>query len=57
MTDVGYDFILSKITGRLIESPDHYNVDMLSAWLSGYAQCQHDIIEVIEEMRRGDERH
>lgn len=56
MTDIGYDFILSKLTSRLVDCPNQYNVDMLSAWLSGYAQCQHDVIEIIEQMRKGDDR-
>ena len=57
MTDIGYDFVIEKIVNRLITIPnDDYTINMLSAWLSGYAQCQHDVIEIIEEMRKGDDR-
>ena len=56
MTNTGYDFLIEKLTARLVETPTDYNIDMLSAWLSGYAQCQHDVLDIIEELKRGNTR-
>lgn len=58
MTDMGCDNIIEKLVNRVVKMPDddEYTLDMLSAWLSGYAQCQHDVLDLIEEMREGERR-
>ena len=57
MTDQGYDFVIEKIVNRMITMPyDNYNLDLLSAWLSGYAKCQHDIIDIIDGLKKGSQQ-
>lgn len=54
MTDIGYENIIEKLVNRVVTMPDDdYNLEMLSAWLSGYAQCQHDVLEIIEDLKKG----
>ena len=49
-----YDDIIKKLTHRLVEVPKDFDfTSMASAWLSGYAQCQHDVLEIIEDMQKG----
>ena len=54
MTDTGYENIIEKLVNRVVTMPDDdYNLEMLSAWLSGYAACQHDVLEIIEDLKKG----
>lgn len=54
MTDTGYENIIEKLVNRVVTMPDDdYNLEMLSAWLPGYAQCQHDVLEIIEDLKKG----
>lgn len=54
MTDTGYKNIIEKLEKRVVTMPDDdYNLETLSAWLSGYAACQHDVLEIIEDMQKG----
>ena len=51
LTKMGYDDLMSRVVNRTIQPPDGMTVDKLHAWLSGYAKCQHDILEIICELK------
>ena len=54
MTD--YEFVKKVITERTIDPPKCFNVDELSAWLSGYAKCQIDILTLIGQIQEQDKQ-
>ena len=50
-----YKKLRDEITRRVVTIPDgDHTVESLSAWLSGYAQCQHEILDLIQELEEGD---
>lgn len=55
--DMVYDDIIKRLTHRVVEVPKDFDfASMASAWLSGYAQCQHDVLEVIDNMKRDTQK-
>jgi len=51
LTKVGYDNIIDRIVNRKVEPPKDMNCITLYAWLTGYTDCQQDIINIIKELR------
>ena len=50
MTKTGYEYIVQCIKGRIVEPPIGYSCKDLGYWLSGYAKCQQDIIDILKNM-------
>lgn len=53
MTDIGYTQIIDKIKNRNVDVPTDKNVTELMGWMTGYATCQNDIIDILMELRKG----
>ena len=53
MTDIGYKWIKDSIINRTIEPPKAMTTHEMCAWLSGYAKCQNDILELIDKLSKG----
>lgn len=51
LTKMGYDDLISRIVNRMVQTPDDMTVDTLNAWLTGYAQCQFDILKIVGQLR------
>ena len=51
LTKMGYDMIFDRIVNRAVQPPDDMTVEMLNAWLSGYAKCQNDVLEIIGKLK------
>ena len=51
LTKQGYDNIIDRIVNRTVEPPKTLTVQALNAWLNGYAQCQLEILDIIETLR------
>ena len=51
LTKMGYDEIFNRIVNRTVKPPQDLTVEMLNEWLSGYAQCQDDILTIIGSMK------
>lgn len=56
LTKVGYDHIIDRIVNRKVEPPKDMNCITLYAWMTGYADCQHDIIDIIEKLKEQNGR-
>lgn len=54
MGELGIDMILSaikgKITKRKVEPPKSDTMENLQSWMNGYAQCQRDILGIIDSL-------
>lgn len=51
LTKMGYDMIFERIVNRTVQPPDDMTVEMLNAWLTGYAKCQNDVLEIIGKLK------
>lgn len=51
LTKMGYDNIVDRIVNRQVDPPKNLTVTALNAWLSGYAKCQLEILDIIETLR------
>lgn len=51
LTQMGYDQIVERIVNRTVQPPDDMTVEMLNAWLTGYAKCQNDVLEIIGKLK------
>lgn len=51
LTKMGYDNIIYRIVNREISPPGVMTIQVMNAWLAGYAQCQNDILSIIEALR------
>ena len=51
MTDIGIKDIENRVSGRQVYPPEGLTCEQLQAWLAGYAQCQRDVMDVIEELK------
>lgn len=47
MTKIGLEHISNEIRHRIVEPPYDMSIEVLQAWLNGYAKCQNDILEMI----------
>ena len=53
MTDIGYKNIIDRINNFSIEPPKNITVKELTAWLNGYAKCHKDVLDILDELRKG----
>lgn len=51
LTKQGYDFIIDRIVNRKVEPPSGYTLNELGVYLTAYAKCQHDILDLIIRLR------
>lgn len=51
LTKIGYDQIIERIVNRQFDPPRGKNLRELSDYLTGYADCQNDIISLLQELR------
>lgn len=51
LTKMGYDMIIERIVNRTVQPPDDMTVEMLNTWLTGYAKCQNDVLEIIGKLK------
>lgn len=49
MTKIGLEHIANEIRHRIVEPPYDMSIEVLQAWLNGYARCQEDILGLISE--------
>lgn len=57
MTNIGYDFICQKITTMPVEVPEDPMIAIeFKAWMDGYLKAQTDILLMIEDLKRQNER-
>lgn len=56
MTKIGYDDILNRIHAHPVLVPDDMTTEQLQSWFEGYSQSQRDVINIIEELKKGGER-
>ena len=54
MTEIDYKYIRDKIMNRSVDPPKDLTLGLLQGWLTGYAQCQQDILEVIDQIEKGE---
>lgn len=47
MTKIGLEQIMNDIRHRIVDPPYYMSIEVLQAWLNGYAKCQEDILELI----------
>ncbi len=50
VTDI-LNLVISKVVNRSVEVPNDMTVSELNSWLNGYARCQDDILELIDELK------
>ena len=55
LTKLGIDSPISRIVNQEVKPEEAMTTPMLNAWLNGYAQCQNDILDIIDEMRGATE--
>ena len=51
LTSIGYNYIIDQIVNRKVQPPKEMYTMELSAWLTGYAKCQNDIIDIINKLK------
>ena len=51
LTKMGYDQIIERIINRAVDPPVKKTCIELTAWLTGYADCQNAIIDIIRKMK------
>lgn len=56
LTKMGFDQIIERIVNRQFEPPRGKTLLEFSSYLTGYADCQHDIILLLQELRDQYER-
>lgn len=56
LTKQGYDMIFNRIVNRTIKVPEDMPLNELSAWMSGYAKCQLDILDLIVALKESNGR-
>ena len=49
-TPIGIDWLKDRIVNRSINPPEMRTLSELQGWLEGYATCQNDILDIIDEM-------
>lgn len=50
--EIVYRNLYKRIANREVRSPEGLSITELTAWTSGYAKCQLDILEVIAEQMK-----
>lgn len=56
LTKAGYSLIIDRIVNRKIDPPQGFDADGLLNWCAAYAQCQNDILDIIEKLRDSNGR-
>lgn len=57
MTDSGYKDLMERIINRTVEIPNNaWKLESVQSWLEGYAKCQLDILDIIDNLRKVQER-
>ena len=56
LTKAGYSLIIDRIVNRKINPPQGLDAAELLNWCSAYAQCQNDILGIIEKLRDSNGR-
>ena len=51
LTMMGYDLIIDKIVNRTVEAPEGLTARELLIWMNAYADCQDDILDIIEKLK------
>lgn len=51
LTKMGYDQIVEHIVNRTVQPPNDITVEMLNTWLTGYATCQNNILDIIVKLK------
>lgn len=51
LTKMGYDQIVERIINRTVQPPEDMTVEMLNAWMTGYADCQKAVIDIINKLK------
>ena len=51
LTSIGYNYIIDQVVNRKVQPPEEMYTMELSAWLTGYAKCQNDIIDIINKLK------
>ena len=50
VTDI-LNLVISKVVNRTVEVPNDMTVTELNSWLNGYAMCQNDILELVDDLK------
>lgn len=56
LTKQGYDMIIDRIEDMSVETPTILTAVGLQIWIQAYTQCQHDIIDMLEDLRDSNGR-
>ncbi len=56
LTKVGYSMIIDQIVNREVEPPEGLDAVGLLNWCTAYAQCQDDILDIIEKLMNSNGR-
>jgi len=56
LTKAGYSLIIDKVVNRKVDPPQGLDAVGLLNWCSAYAQCQNDILDIIEKLRDSNGR-
>ena len=51
LTSIGYNYIIDQVVNRKVQPPEEMYTMELRAWLTGYAKCQNDIIDIINKLK------
>ena len=51
LTKTGYDLIIDKIINRTVQPPNGKTAYELTAWLTGYADCQRAVVDIINKLK------
>lgn len=56
LTKAGYSLIIDKIMNRKVDPPQGLDAIGLLNWCAAYAQCQEDILGIVEKLRDSNGR-
>ena len=56
LSPIGIDNLKNKIINHSIEVPEARTLQELQGWMNGYAQCQKDILEILDNVYSGMEQ-
>ena len=54
ITEQGYDNLIHRIVNRAVVLPEgDMNARDLTQWLNGYTTCQLDVLDIIDQLKKG----
>lgn len=53
MTNIGYDFIEKTIKELVFDVPSGMSLDELKAWVAGLEHCRDTVLELLNDMKKG----